>query len=148
MPSAKLTCDINAPIERVFALCSDFANAPASIPGITRVEMLTPGPVGVGTKFKETRKFGGSEATEQMEVTSFSPPTGYTLACDSHGTDYVSTFRFEPAGAGTRVSLDFSATPRTLGAKLLSPLGWLMMGMVKKCIDDDLKALKAAAEKT
>ncbi len=64
---------VAAPPEKVFAMMSDFANAPQRISGISKVEMLTDGAVGVGTKFKETRVMLGKEATETMEVTTFDP---------------------------------------------------------------------------
>src|SRR5688572_3894697 len=41
--------------DRVWALASDFANAPGRIKAITKVELLTPGPAGAGTRFREWR---------------------------------------------------------------------------------------------
>jgi len=54
---------IAAPPMRVFAAASDFRNAPQRIHGIKKVEMLSTGPVGVGTRFKETRVLFKKEAT-------------------------------------------------------------------------------------
>ena len=58
---------IEAPVSTVFALATDLDGWAGRIKAITRIEKLTPGPVRVGTRFKETRKMFGKEATETME---------------------------------------------------------------------------------
>lgn len=139
---------IAAPVERVFACMTNFAHAPEHIPGIKRVEMLTDGPVGVGTKFKETRVMFGKEATETMEVSRFDAPRSYTLGAVSCGMAYESIFHFEPDGAGTRLKMQFQGKPLTLVAKLLSPITKLLMGgMMRKCLLADMEGMKRAAEK-
>jgi carbon monoxide dehydrogenase subunit G len=137
---------INAPPEAVFVACSDFANAAGRVRGITNVELLTPGPVGVGTKFKETRLMFKREATETMEVTAFDPPRRYEVGAHSCGMDFRSEFRFTPDGAGTRVDVTMVGTARTLFARLMSPLAGLMAGTMKKCVRDDLNDIKAHVE--
>ncbi len=146
MASFSLSTVIAAPIDTVFRLASDFPHAPEHFHGIKRVEVLTPGPVGVGTRFRETRVFMKREATEEMEVTAFDPPHSYTLSCHSCGCLFESTFRFEPDGAGTRATLEFRSTPKTVLARLMMPLGWLMQATMKKCIGQDLSDLKSSAE--
>ena len=145
-----LSCSVQiaAPPDRVFALMSDFPNAAGRVTAIKKMEMLTTGPVGLGTKFKETRVMMGKEATETMEVVEFDPPRSYTLAAYSCGSDYRSTMRCEPDGAGTKVTFDFKSTPRTFFARLCSPLMMLLMGgMLKKCVVRDLEDLRRVAEK-
>jgi len=91
------------PPAQVFAAASDFAHAASRISGILRVEMLTEGPVGVGTRFRETRKMFGKEASEVMTVAEFEPPRRYVLTAESHGCRYRSEIRVEPDGAGSRL---------------------------------------------
>ena len=88
----------------------------------------------------------GKEATETMDVTAFDPPRSYTVGAYSCGTQYETTFRFEPEGDGTKVTLDFTGTPKTFLARLMMPLMKLMAGAVKKCVTQDLDDLKKAAE--
>lgn len=147
MSAVKTSTTVQAPIETVFQVAADFPNAPERISGIKRVEMLTSGPIGVGAKFRETREFMKKEATEEMEVTGFDPPRSYTLTCLSHGCKFVSTFLFEPEAGGTKMTLEFLSAPQTFAAKLMAPLAWLMHGMVKKCIEQDMADIKVAAEK-
>lgn len=137
---------INSPSERVFAMASSFATMHERNPTIKRVEMLTDGPVGVGTKFKETRVMFGKEATETMEVTAFDPPRSYSVRANSCGCIYDSRFEVKPSAGGTLATLSFNATPVSFFAKLMSPLAKLMSGMMRKCFDGDLEAVKKAAE--
>ncbi|MEL7485039.1 MAG: SRPBCC family protein, partial [Planctomycetota bacterium] len=65
---------VNASIEDVFAVASDIANAAERIGGIDSVEMLTEGPVGMGTKWRETRTMFGKQADETMWITAWEPP--------------------------------------------------------------------------
>jgi carbon monoxide dehydrogenase subunit G len=138
---------VNAPPEKVFALMSDFPNGAKTVPAITRVEMLTSGPVGVGTKFKETRKMFGKEATETMEVTKFDPPRSFSLGAESCGQIYNSTISVMPDGAGSKLSLSFEAKPVSFVAKIIGPLMFVMFkGTMTKCFEGDLEAVKAKAE--
>lgn len=146
MPKCTIATRIAAPVEEVFKLFADFEHAPGRIQGIKKLEVLTAGPVGVGTRFRETRVLFNREATEEMEITAFEPNRGYTIGCQSCGAVYTSVFRFQPDGDGTLVTVDFETRAQSVLAKLMAPLGWLMMGTVKKCIQQDIDDLKKVAE--
>lgn len=127
----KLSRRIDAPPEKVFALATDIENWADRMDGIVKVEMLTDGPVGVGTRFKETRIMFKKEAVEEMEVSKFEPDTLFTLRGESCGSIFESTHTFRPV---------------TFFARLMSPLCSLMAGSMRKCIEKDLDDLKSAAE--
>lgn len=130
----------------VFAAASDFANAPRRITGIQKVEMLTQGPVGVGTRFRETRQMFGKQATETMEVTAFEPGRSYVLGCENHGCRYSSEIRVEPDGKGSKLTMHFAATPLTRMAKVMAFLMKPMIRSVAKHVAKDLDDLKASLE--
>lgn len=137
---------IHAAPQTVFAVQSDISNWADLVPAITKVEMLTDGPVQVGTRFRETRVMFGKEATEEMEIVEFNAPTNYVLHAESHGSKYRSEFRFEPAPDGTKLIFNFEAEPQTTFAKVM---GFLMKPMMKKMLDlcgKDLDAVKAHIE--
>lgn len=143
-----MTTRIDEPPDVVFGAFSDFANAPKRISGIKKLELLTDGPIGVGTRFRETRVMFNKEATEVMEITAFEPGKSYTVGCRSCGCEYQWTFRFKPNGRGTTVEFEMNARAISLFAKIVSPLTSLMMGpMMKKCMEKDMNDLKAAIEK-
>ena len=153
---------IDAPQEAVFAAASNFPNAPQMINGIDSVEMLCPAtdgtPIGVGTRFKETRTMMGKQATETMEVTEFDPPRAYTLSALSCGVQYdcrVTCLEETPgaggagAGGGCRLSYDITGRPQTLFAKVLSPvMGLMMKGTMRKLMEADLADVKAYVERS
>lgn len=146
MANLTITARVDASPERTFAVFTDLRNAPAMVQGIDALEVLTDGPIGPGTRFRETRTMFGRPHSETMEIIAWDAPRSYTVGCDSCGTRYESRFTFRPDGAATVVELTFSATPVAFMAKLLSPLGSLMIGMCRKLFQKDLDQLKAVAE--
>jgi len=138
---------VAAPIEPVFAVYTDLAKAAERIPDITALELLTEGPVGEGTRWRETRVMFKKEAVEEMWITSFDPPRGYTVEANSHGMRYETLFTFVDEAGGTRVTWTFNGTPLTLGTKIMAPIfGLLFNGVMKKCLQRDLEALRDVCE--
>ena len=138
-----------APIEPVFAVYTDLAKAAERISDITALELLTQGPVGEGTRWRETRVMFKKEAVEEMWITSFDPPRSYTVEANSHGMRHETLFEFAEEAGGTRVTWTFGGTPLTLGAKIMAPIfGLMMSGMMKKCLQRDLDALRAVCEQS
>lgn len=137
---------IECPRKDVFRLFADLEQLPNRVSGIKGIEKLTIGPVGVGTRFRETREMFGKSATEEMEFTDFQTDESYTVECESHGAHYRSVYQFEPIGDKTEVNVRFEVKPMTLKARLLFPLGWLMLGTTKKFLQNDVDALKKVAE--
>lgn len=147
MANMLLTKRIAAPPKSVFAAVADVATLPMRIPEVKAVEVLTPGPVGVGTKFTETRVMFGRKAVETFEITEFAPPAKLTMVAVSCGMEYTAEHRFKPDGGGTLMELEMRIRAISLYAKLMRPLGWLMRGMMQKALAKDLDSLAAAVEK-
>ena len=80
------------------------------------------------------------------EVTAFEPARSDVVEADNHGCRYRSEFVFAAKDEGTEVTMTFDAKPYTFGAKLMSPLGKLMAGTVRKECARDMDALKLFAE--
>lgn len=55
---------IAAAPERVFRVATDIPRWPTTVAAIARFDMPTPGPVALGTRFRETRTMFGREATQ------------------------------------------------------------------------------------
>lgn len=147
MAEIKVTQYIAAPPDVVFSSATDIEHWVENIDGIARVEVLTDGDFRLGTKFKETRVMFGKEATEEMEVTEFKPPSLYAVEAKSCGSLFYSRFEFTGNDAGTLVTLIFDGQPLTAGAKVMGVLtGWLMKKSVQKCVQEDLLNLKQVIE--
>jgi hypothetical protein len=141
MKPLEVSTVIAAPREAVFRAALEIERWPERIPDILKLEKLTPGPVVVGTRFRETRKMFGKEATEEMTFAEIDTPNAYTLTAHNCGCDYIMKHLFVDAEGGTRMTLSFRGVPRSLFAKLSSPMLLLMKGMMRKKLQADLDAL-------
>ena len=146
MGSVLVEKHIDAPVQEVFATLANIPESYNTISAIEAIEMLSQGPVGVGTRWKETRVMFGREAIEEMEITEFKPNEKYVVEADTCGSHYRTEIRFEPVETGTKVAMEMKAKPMTFGAKIMAPLGWLMKGTLVKCFEKDLSDAKTACE--
>jgi uncharacterized membrane protein len=137
-----LTRAFDAPRAAVFALFADLASAPQNISAIQELELLTDGPVGVGTRWREARILFGHEAVEEMEITLYEPDERYRVEAESCGAHYLTEFRFEDTGSRTtRVTVTFDSTPRSVLAYLMLPLCWLLKGSLRRALAQDMDDL-------
>ena len=136
-----------APPEVAYATNIDIANWPAFIRGITHVAILSGGAIDTGTRFRETRTMFGREATEEMTVATLEPPRRQIFTAENHGVRYVATTEFLPEGHGARLRLTFEGVPLTMTARIMSVMAMLMMGQVRKQLQNDLDDVAAEAAK-
>jgi uncharacterized protein YndB with AHSA1/START domain len=146
MAKLELSRRVNAPRDRVFEVFTDLSRAAERISGIRRLEILTDGPVGKGTRFRETRVMFGREATETFEFTDFQPGRLYTVCANSCGAIFESTFTFTPEGSATQVVMTMQTKPVTLLAKVATLFSFLCAGMMKRIMTQDLDDLARVAE--
>ena len=151
MNALSSSCEIDAPVDLVFDRCTNLHRWADTITAIEKIEVLTDGDVGVGTRFRETRKMFGREATEEMEFLEFDRPSGYLLGAESNGCRYRTRFRLEAVGdngAKTKLTFEFQAEPLNLFAKvmafLMKPMLKKVVGMVQKDLEDVKRACEAA----
>ncbi len=148
MANITVSTNVSAPIDQVFEVYTDLEKLVERIPDITALEVLSKGPFGEGTRWRETRVMFKKEATEEMQVSGFDPPKSYNVDAESHGMRYSTRFLFAPDGDGTKVSWTFSGTAVTLGAKIMAPIfNVLMKGTMTKCMLRDLEALRDVCER-
>ena len=151
VPSLTVSRDVAAPADVVFNVATDLDAAAETIAGIESIDILERGAGGrsfdVGTKWRETRVIMGKRATETMWISEFEPGRRYVAEAESCGTHYRTSVQVEPAGQGrSRVSYAFDGRPVTLFARLMTPLGFLFKGVMRKCAEADLADIAKAAE--
>lgn len=147
MPNVTASRRVDAPVERVWSVATDLSRATDVLSAVTRIELLTDGPFGVGTRWRETRRMFGKEATEEMWVTACDPAHGYTVEADSSGAHYVSTFTFTPVAEVTDVTLSFDARPYgRLRRVTAGVLGVVMTRPIAGQLNHDLADIATAAE--
>jgi len=146
MATIKVSNVIAAPVDRVFQLFTDIEHGPVYVSEIKRIEMLTPGSVRRGTRWRETRDVMGVQDSAEMEITSFERNRMYTITHHKAGVQVDTSFWFEPVDGGTNVSVEFELEPGGVPPGFLAPLGWAIEGKVKQVLSRDLADLKHVIE--
>jgi carbon monoxide dehydrogenase subunit G len=142
MSTVAVSNEIAAPLDRVFQFFSDIEHGPAHVSGIKKLEMLTPGPIHVGTRWLETREVMGRLDTAEMEITAFERNRTYTITHRKAGVRIDTTFWFEPSGERTRVTVEFDLDSSGLPPGFLAPLGWAIAAKVENVLNHDLADLE------
>ena len=132
----------------VWEALTDLGDMPRVLSGVTHVEVLTAGAFGVGTRWRETRRMFGKEATEEMWVTASEPPERYVVEAESHGTHYISEWQLRADGpSATTVRMTFTGeTSGGVTGLLAKILGGVGARAVSKAVAKDLDDVAAAVE--
>jgi hypothetical protein len=112
---------IERSIDEVFDFVADERNEPKYNPQMTRAEMVTEGPIGVGTKFHSVMTGVGRGAVMTIEVTEFDRPRRLGSATHLPSMDINGTLLFEAQGQSTRMKWLWNIEPRGF-YKLLGPI--------------------------
>lgn len=117
MPTFENTVTIQKPAEEVFAFLADFENIPIWNYAIEETSKVSAGPVGVGTRYRQTRSIP-SRSVEGFEVTVFEPSSrlaiqgqigpfpakiSYALEARVGATTLVNSVELDPSGAVPRL---------------------------------------------
>lgn len=147
--STSLTQHIRATPEKVWAVISDIPGSAATLSGVESVQMLSDGPYGEGTRWKETRTMMGRSETVEMWVAQADPPRTTTVKAHQGGADYTTKFSLAGRDGGTELTLTFGADvarPTLLSKISMALFGKLGMSMTRKALAKDLAEIAAKAE--
>lgn len=136
MPSLTIAQTIAAPVERVWTVFTDLGAAARNLKAVEKIELVSSGAFGEGTRWRETRKMYGKSVTEEMWVSAVEPGKSYTVDAGSNHTNYRSRYVFTPVGdASTTVRFTFSA--ESSGAT--GVLSTIMWPLFKRRLAKDLR---------
>ncbi|MGD2103446.1 MAG: SRPBCC family protein [Acidimicrobiia bacterium] len=132
---------IVAPVETVFDTVADSRNEPSFNPSMTSVDLLTPEPIGLGTRF---RALMGSQRLEMLvEITEYDRPHRLGSDTSSSMMDTSGTITFTEEGDKTVMAWDWEVRPkgwlRALGP-LFGPLGRRMERRIWTGLKNKLEA--------
>lgn len=137
-----------ADVETSFGALTDIQHMAGFVTFVDNVEMLTMGPVGVGTRWRETRTPVSRPVSHEMHMTAYDPPHRFAVETTAHGTLHRTTYELEPIDSGgTQVRVTFESIPLTAAAKLASPLGALFVAPTRHTLEKELKEMFAEAER-
>jgi carbon monoxide dehydrogenase subunit G len=147
--STSLTQHVNARPEKVWAVISDIPGSAATLSGVESIQMVSEGPYGEGTRWKETRSMMGRRETVEMWVSQADPPRSTTVKALQGGADYTSRFTLAERDGGTDLTLIFGAEvlkPTVLSRVMMALFGRIGMSITRKALAKDLAEIAAKAE--
>lgn len=121
MADFRSTAIVKQDVKNVFDVLSSLEYVPKLIPYVTQVEKITDGPVGVGSKFIETRNVRGKEVKSELEIIEFNPYQSYTLESKTSGLGVVFHYEFSEIEEGTQIELTANLVIKGLMMKLTKP---------------------------
>lgn len=143
MTTTKLGVTIRRPVEDVFAVLSDVENVPIWSRNTIEEKLLTPGPLGKGSRRRAVIKgFAGRPMVNEAEMLEFEPNRKMVVRVIDGPVPARIVIDFLTVAEGTR--LDWTAEFTARG--LLRPAGPLMGWFYRWAFQKDLDNLKALME--
>ena len=131
----------------VWELISDIENAPKTITGIQRIEVLEKPAHGlVGLRWRETRMLFGKPATAEKWITDAAEQEFYTTRAESDGFVHEATIRLSQDGGGITLTSAHDSRPQGFVARVMSLPMFLFKGVAKRALMQDLHDIKLAVE--
>src|SRR3954467_12094138 len=97
MSTVGVTRLVEAPVAAVFRVFTDLPGRRARLSTVVAVELLTKGPFGAGTVWREARTMAdGTEITEEFRVDECVVPERFVVASPGIGAEYRMTYTFVP----------------------------------------------------
>ncbi|MBS4190009.1 SRPBCC family protein [Bacillus sp. FJAT-49705] len=134
---------IHKPVKEVFDYIASMENTSEIMPNVVKMEKLTEGPIGKGTKFKETRSVRGNTVNADVEMVEYEQDKLFKTRSNSNGLIVEYTYIFHEIKEGTQVELDASVKTSGLRMRLTK---YFIVKMVKREDGFQLDYLKEMLE--
>ena len=132
----------------IFATIADITSWPQIIASVTGVELLTPGPIGLGTRLRLERVRFGVATSEELEVATMDRPHRLRLVGEDRGMRYELDHMVDAVfGGGARLMLVFRTRARTSTGRALADFTRTFTEIkLRDELEQDLADLVAAIE--
>jgi len=134
---------IDRPVKDVFEFVSNPNNMSKWNSAVVSLQQVTPGTVGVGTKFKSVGEALGRRIEGGMQVTAYEPDSKCGFQLQAGPMQMNLTMTFKPVGTGTKLSLNAQGNP----GGIFKLAEGMMTGQVKSLMEGNLARLKSVLEK-
>lgn len=140
--------DIQAPVEKVWALMSTPERYPELVPATDQLLSVSDGPFGKGTVYREQGGLPPFKGESEWRVTEFDPMTRQVHVGDDGSMRFDLSIEVQPREGGCHLVLDLNLTPRWY---LVVPSSVLWLVMMKRrgqaMQDETIANTKRAAER-
>jgi len=143
MINLDLSALIDKPVKDVFTFVANPNNMSKWNSAVVSIQQVTPGAVGVGTKFKNIGEALGRRIEGEMQVTAYEPDSKCGFQLQAGPMQMNLTISFKTVGTGTKLSLNAQGNP----AGIFKLAEGLMAGRVKSLMEENLARLKSVLEK-
>jgi uncharacterized protein YndB with AHSA1/START domain len=133
---------INRPVGQVFAMLADTKNQPQWDTGLLEACLTPDGPVKIGTRITEVRKFMGRTSENTGEVIEFEPNFRITRKSINMPMSVLGTVTFASTPLGTQVNWRWDLQMK--GFSILA--GPMIANSMKKGSETSLRGLKDLLE--
>ena len=115
--------------DSAFDYLSRFDSVAEWDPGIASAKMLTPEPVGLGSRFELVARFVGRKVPLEYEIVEFEPGRRVVLRAENGSIRSTDTISFHAEGSGTRVVYDALLESKWAG-RVVDPVLGLVFGRI------------------
>lgn len=116
------TIEVTQKPEQVFAVLADITKTPLWLARCTGIEQQSGGPLQVGSKLKYSYKEPGQSGVMDGEVVTLQENSNLAFRYWDSMMEVSVRFAMKPSGRGTSLTHSIEITPKTLIAKMMSPL--------------------------
>src|SRR5215203_1497586 len=143
MINLDLSTLIDRPVKDVFAFVTEPNNMSKWNSAVVSMQQITPGTVGLGTKFKNVGEMMGRRIEGEMQVITFEPDSKYGFQMQAGPMQVNVNLGFKTVGTGTKLSLNAQGNP----AGVFKLAEGVMQGHVQSMMEENLARLKTVLEK-
>lgn len=119
---AERTIDVPQSPEQVFYVLSDISATPEWLERCTGLEIVTEGPLAVGSKLLYAYEDGGRSGTMDGVVSALLPNQQLTFDYEDKMMAVNVDFKIQPAGTGTTLTHSVTISPKNFVAKIIAML--------------------------
>jgi hypothetical protein len=112
---------INRPVDAVFDFVADERNEPRYNSRMLRADKLSPGPIGLGTRFRAEMRTRPRPTKMTTQFTGYERPRRVALRSHLSAMEIQGALTFDPVPEGTRMRWSWVVAPRGV-VRLLTPL--------------------------
>jgi carbon monoxide dehydrogenase subunit G len=127
----ELSIEIDRPVHEVWEYLIEPENVPEWQSSAVSSHQVSEGPIGLGVRLRDERRFMGRRATSDVEVSEFEPESLFTLHGLSGPVRFTVRHRLSENGAGTKLDVEAEADPGGIGR--------LMRPVIERAAEHELK---------